>query len=307
MTARRNDDFNGLVKRVTSAAFRAVARRRDFDVVYGGNEAGIRGAQARLPIPSSHPTADELSRLRGTADSVALRVRHHNASLHQRRSPVNETARAAFDALEETRVHMLGRSQLEGVARNLDALLDYTCKTKGYAFVEGRDDAFAADALSLLVRERLSNQSLPAQAAALVDPWRPAFEKHCLADMKKLASSMDDQASFADAAIHMIRALDLMTDDDPSLDNEDQEQIGESPAENSPEESPQTQGTESGSEEAAASESGMEAQPEGADGAKESSEEKLPGEGGMRPAGPTTRKNSRLADDTEHPAYRAYT
>jgi len=306
VAARPREDFNGLVRRVTTAVFQAVANRQDLEVVYGGHEGSVRGAQVRLPMPSTHPTADEFSRLRGTADTVALRVRHHNVALHRRRSPANETARAAFDALEQTRVQMLGSLQYQGVAQNLDALLDFTCKTKGYAFVEGKDDAFAPDALSLLVREQLSDQRLPSQTAALVDPWRPAFEKHCLAHMKKMASSINDQASFADAAIHMIRTLDLMTDDDPSLENEDQEQAGESATDNAPEDSPQPQGTESGSEETTASESGMEAQSAGADTSQATSEDQLPGEGGLRPAGPSTRKNNWREDDAGHPVYRAF-
>ena len=67
----------------------------------------------------------------------------------------------------------------------------------------------------------------PALAAPLVDAWRPLVAERCGPHLRRMAESLGDQAAFAEAAAQMIRALGLIDDNDPSLDQDTEEQNDE--------------------------------------------------------------------------------
>ncbi len=245
---KRNEDANNLLKRVTSAALRALAGRSDVGISYGGNEADVRGNRVRMPSPAARCGQADVARLRGTADALALLLRYHDDALHRRRMPLGQPARAIFDGVEQVRVQALGSRRLSGVASNIEAMVDHTCRAKGYAKVQGRDEAFLADALGLIVRERLTGMHPPALAAPLVDPWRPVVAERCGTYLRRMSESLGDQAAFAEAAAQMIHALGLIDDNDPSLDQDSDEQSEDQARQSPSDEKTRTQGTESGSE-----------------------------------------------------------
>ena len=305
---RHHEDTPSLLKRVTAATLRAVAGRGDVNVAFAPGEADVRGNHVRLPSPTSQSNTPEIARLRGTADALALILRYHDDGLHHKRMPVGKQAREVFDAIEQVRVQALGSRRLAGVAANLEALLEHTCKVKGYAQVDGRDPSLIADAVRFLVREHLTGVKPPAAAAALVDPWRPHFYDRCGAQLKQLAETVSDQAAFAESAARMIRALDLIGDDDPSLDNNDDTDEQDGDEHNQGEDDTRTQGTEGSSDVSLASGGGEESE-DGAEAPESASgDELLPGEGGDSPAGPSARRNRREDQPgLEGPVYRAFT
>ena len=290
---KRNEDSTTLLKRVTAAALRALAGRADVGITYGGNEADVRGNRVRMPNPAARSGPAEVARLRGTADALALLLRYHDDALHRRRMPLGQPARSIFDGMEQVRVQALGARRLSGVAANLEAMVDHTCRVKGYAKVEGRDEAFLADALGLIVRERLTGMRPPASAAPLVDPWRPLVTERCGPHLRRMSESLGDQAAFAEAAAQLIHALGLIDDNDPSLDQETEEQSDEQPQQSPSDDKSRQQSSESGSESGFAASGGSALEQGEASAEKSAGEERVPGEGAMAPAGPSSRRNRR--------------
>src|SRR5215471_14901904 len=94
-------------KRVTGCAMRAIAERDDLTVSFAPGQHGLFGTEARLPPPAHELPANEVANVRGEADSIALKLRHHNAVLHAREAPSGEMARAVFDAVEQARVEAM--------------------------------------------------------------------------------------------------------------------------------------------------------------------------------------------------------
>ena len=70
-------------------------------------------------MPARDLPVEDVSRVRGEADSMALKLRHHDRKTHLRRVPRGETARAIFEAVEQVRVEALGARRMAGVADNL--------------------------------------------------------------------------------------------------------------------------------------------------------------------------------------------
>src|SRR5690606_34325133 len=66
-------------RRVTGATMRAISRAPELNAVFAPGQHGVSGADARLPMPSRELPREEVAQLRGEADSIALKLRHHDA------------------------------------------------------------------------------------------------------------------------------------------------------------------------------------------------------------------------------------
>jgi len=113
-----------LFRRALAGAARAIARDADVDVVFASDTAPASGKTARVPSPGPALEPRLVAEARGAADSVALRLRHHDSKLHARHAPADADARAVFDALETARVEALGARAMGGVRENLNHLAE---------------------------------------------------------------------------------------------------------------------------------------------------------------------------------------
>src|SRR5687768_7172751 len=82
----------------------------------------------KAPMPGRNLSAREVAEARGFADAAALRLRHHDARLHARSAPADDTARAVFDAAEQARCEALGARSMAGVRENLARLTELRLK-----------------------------------------------------------------------------------------------------------------------------------------------------------------------------------
>jgi cobaltochelatase CobT len=217
-----SDDPRDTVKRVTTACLKAVADCGEIVVEYVHGNPGTSEGAARLPAPSRRLTRQELTRLRGVADAFALKLRYHDEAVHRRRLPSGFQARRMFDAIEQIRVEAIGARDMAGVAQNLAFRLEETCRAGGLAEIASRDDSQLADALHLLVRERLTAAPLPTAAANLADLWRPWLGQRVGPLLARLEERMDDQEDFASTVREMMHVLEIAEDTDVPPEPEDE-------------------------------------------------------------------------------------
>jgi cobaltochelatase CobT len=216
-------------KRSVANCMRAIARKPDLDVTFSADKAGLSGDKARLPEPPRKMNAKDAAILRGHSDSMALKIACHDASIHRRLSPQNSAGRTVFEALENARVEALGSRRMAGTAMNLTARLeDYYAKTPKFETIGDKDAAPLEDAVSLILREKLTGQKPPKGAQRLVDLWRQDIEEKAGSSLEKLGDVLDDQAAFAKLARDVLKALDVGDSgsdekDDDESDSEDQE------------------------------------------------------------------------------------
>src|SRR6202040_1592935 len=144
-------------------------------------------------------------------------------AVHRRLVPGGQQARAVFDAVEQARVEAIGARRMDGVARNLAAMLDDRFHRGKYDEITDRADAPIEDALALLVRERLTGHAPPKAAKKLVDLWRPLIEDRAGRNLDRLERLVEDQRRFGDAVHDMLDALD-MGEDRSHQDDEDEDQ-----------------------------------------------------------------------------------
>lgn len=294
-----------VIKRATQAALKAVAGRREVMVSFsrGMESASLAGSSAILPEPEEKPNATDINRLRGNADAVALRLHYHDEKLHKRISPQGDEAKRLFNVLEQVRVEALGEIDYPGVRKNLSAI--HELAAENYRDITERDPAHSLQALGLLARERLSQETLPKHAKALADLWRGWLNERAPDALDKLAQNIENQKSFADAAYEMFQSLDLTNlppasqneeeqdEDDASDSNDGSEQDGDDETEGS-EDSPGDLGQQAASDVAFGDEGG------------DAGEEQDMITGGENPAGPTDRNDNWPENEPRTPPYHTF-
>jgi len=219
-------------KRAVAGCMRALAHMPQLEVAYAAEKPSLvrNGATAkvRLPEPPRKLAKRDAAVLRGQADSIALRLACHNVEVHRRLSPRPPAARAVFEAVEQARVEAIGTRRMQGVAQNLDAMLENRFQHGRYAEIRERAEAPLEQAVALIVRERLTGHKPPKNAQRLVDLWRPLIEQRAGHDLDRLASAIEDQRGFALSVRRVLAALD-MAEDLGSDTSEEDEQSDEAP------------------------------------------------------------------------------
>jgi len=290
-----------LVKRVTASTLRAIAghREEEYTVNFGPSGASVSGQQVQLPAPNGQIDMAGLTKLRGVADALGLRLRYHDETLHRQHMPNGPEARAVYEAVEQVRCESLGAARLSGVSQNLTALLDERCKARGYPGVTEKNDAMLPDVIGLMVREHLTGQPSPPSADRLMSLWRSDLESRVGHQLKKIETCATDQQVFADLVSEIIDALDLIDDDSQSLDSENQddsEKDSDDPGEDNPD-----AGDSQQSEDGAMS--GLEGESEmGDDGdfSDSGDDEMTSGSGEDEPAGPSMWDDQNRRNDPDH-------
>ncbi|MBI1233994.1 MAG: cobaltochelatase subunit CobT [Alphaproteobacteria bacterium] len=221
-------------KRATAIATRAIARDRELEVKFGGEVASVAKGKLVLPSPPAGMTAKELQAARGRADALALRILHHSDESHASALPPGAQARAIHDAAEQARVEGLGAKAMRGVAANLDAALSACAEQKGWNRAEDRQQAPLAEALGVMIRERISGRPAPEAVKGLMQVWRDEIEAKAGKALDALAERSEDQGAFAKRLRQVIKDLDLAdelggdpedsedeTEDDSGVDREE--------------------------------------------------------------------------------------
>lgn len=296
----RQEEF----KRATASAVRAIAQQTEVQVAFQPGPAGVSGKRARLPLPTRSLPPAEMAKLRGAADAVALKLRHHDEATHAARAPGRKEAREVFDALEDVRVQTVGSRHMSGVAANLRARLSEECEAEGYDRMTRKDQLPLHSALALMARERISGEPPPPAAQRVLDMWRDSLDEKASTAMDELCSATDDQEGFARAARKLLAAMDLAEAELESEASDDQE--GDEGAE----EASQQDQSSAGDAQSQEQESMQGAEPETMEGdaadeeAQDSEEEGAAAEGDEKPGGPQARREVPVTDDATR--YRAF-
>jgi cobaltochelatase CobT len=210
----------------TGACARAIARDASIELTFDDKLDEVDGNV--LPAIPDDATALERLQTRGRSDAIALHKQYHDSRTHARYQPATDTSQRLHAMAEQTRVELLGSNVYEGVGRNLDAALDGryrllldTIAKPAISLGEPVEPRLGIDhALTLYIREQLSNRPLPAAAGEVLSDWREWLDSDVASKFKASDFDIDSQASFAKALGHLLRSLEI--DDGELGDNPDE-------------------------------------------------------------------------------------
>ena len=288
---------------------RAVAEDAEIEVSWTSDTPAQVGNSVRVPMPGRKLEAGPVAIARGVADSFALKQRHHDSALHNRKRPSDALARQAFDAVEQVRWEAIGANAMQGTRANLSAALDKRLAADSITRAERAEDVPIATALALMLREHLTGEPVPEAARDGLNLRREAIRSAIGDDFDRLAEVLNDQTEFQKGAMDLLRHLEMVEMDmesDQDIDEGEEPEGEEGEQDDSPEEE-QPSDEKSNPLDASAEPQDSEGENDGEDeGEFDADGEFDPGEDaeeGMMPVRPN-RPWTELPDDFD---YRAFT
>ncbi|MCB5204453.1 cobaltochelatase subunit CobT [Neorhizobium sp. T786] len=200
------------MRRAITGCVRSIAGNGEVEVSFANERPGLAGDRIRLPEISKRPTANEIAVTRGLGDSMALRIACHDTNVHATLAPQGSDARSIFDAVEQARVESIGASRMSGMASNLDSMNAEKYAKANFSGIERQEDAPIAEAMAMLVREKLAGTKAPASAGKVLDLWRPFIEGKAGTDLDNLKGAIEDQQAFAKLVRHMLSSMQMAED-----------------------------------------------------------------------------------------------
>ncbi len=208
-------------KSLLAGASRAIAHDPEVEVSWTADAPSAAGNNFRVTMPGRGLSTDNAMLARGTADSFALKLRHHNEALHARHAPADPLARACFDAVERVRYEALGANDYAGIRSNLDASTAARMASDPIARAASASDVPLQTALALMLREHLTGQPVPPSAQGGVDMLRSWIEEKAGSDFAGLSDQIDNQRAFQSLTLDMLRHLELTNPDQPQEPTDD--------------------------------------------------------------------------------------
>ena len=196
-------------KRAVACAVRSLAGEPELEVSFSAEPSALKGMKARLPLPSRNLPPSEIAVIRGQGDAYALRCAYHEKVVHDQFKPQSADAAAVFEAAEQARVESIGARAMRGVAANLAAGLEARGVARGLAKAKDRAEVPLADAVGMMVREKLTGEAPPESLQYAVDLWRPWIEERAGKDLTRLESAHRDQKAFAKLTRTILRDLQI--------------------------------------------------------------------------------------------------
>jgi len=236
-------DTTAQFKSAVGATVRAVAGQANLEVSFTADRPLLTTDKARLGNLPRLPTRRDIAIARGQGDAMAMRLASHDAETHRKRAPAGPEARAAYDALEQARCESLGCVRMPGMVGNIHEMLEDRLFRANYAEVSQKADAPLAEALGLLLREKIGGVTIPPSGNAIVELWRADIANRAGTSLADLFDRFENQDDFSRAARTLLRDLNLLaeseiddTDESENEKGEDEEPESGDAAENSPEE-----------------------------------------------------------------------
>jgi len=216
-------------KDVLAGASRAVAHDSEIELGFTADAPHLAGRQTKVPTPTRNLPPEQVALARGFADSFALKLRHHNAKLHNARAPSEPAARAVYDAVEMVRYEALGSRNYPGMRANLAAALDMRTHADPITRAQSANEVPIQGAVALLLREKLTGEAPPPEAAKGIAFLRDWIDEKAADDFDRLALCLDDQQAFQEMVLSMLEHLELVRAEVPpeSPDQDEEEQDGE--------------------------------------------------------------------------------
>ncbi len=230
-----------------AAAIRAVSGDESLDVQFrrllGGGAPTARYAKTAHQLDIALP--DELDRetvryVRGITDREALKLRHHDETLHQQLR--RESGQASMlDRLEEVRYASLGAEKLNGVGHNIGESWLAEWQLAGWVDEPSVIPAQELIALSLFASQH--KQALPDALRTIAESYGCSFTELYHAEYNTLHAQREDQRAYAKTVEQLAHRLmhgeDAEPEDSPDAEGKDElkgEQLQQGEAEESPDE-----------------------------------------------------------------------
>ncbi len=196
-----------IFEQAIGATTRAVTGDQSVEVRFTADAPGVVSNEIRVPHLPHKVQAKDIAEVRGEADALALKYRHHDTGLHQKLAPGGAVSRAIFDAVEVARYEAIGARQMDGMKANLSSLEAKRAVENGLLHPSDDEHGKLANVVGLLVRERLTGEAPPEEAVLAVEGQRKWLEESVGHLLDSLEDKIEDQRGLSVVSRTIISSL----------------------------------------------------------------------------------------------------
>ena len=169
MTKLKKTEAIDGIKKSISETTRAISGNETLKIKFSADPSGDYGEIIKLPQMSKEPSEDEILKIRGTADSLALQARFKDDETFSKYDPSGEQAKEIYQELEIARCELLGETFYPGSKRNIWQ----KTKVEASDYLNKSSIAIEEENISHLARyfikRQLSEMDLPSEASQLLE------------------------------------------------------------------------------------------------------------------------------------------
>lgn len=151
-------------------------------------------------------------KLRGVADSIALRLLHSDFEEHQERLPESVVEKIIFEQLEQLRSESLASASLPGMHTNLHTRFLYWAKQVAASPLVENSIGVLLFTVIIVSWSRLHAQAIPEQIEEQIEATRWGFNDEIKHHLFRLSKCRYDQGQFAGHALAIAKEVSLMID-----------------------------------------------------------------------------------------------
>ncbi len=222
-----NKSENTQFQNATASTLKAVSGDLDSEreIKFSGNSSYLSSKEIRLPQILKELDSTQLSRLRGESDKIALKIKYHDPIVHNKYLPSSDLSSQIFQFAEDSRIESVGSKNLVGIKNNLQNLVEEKFKETILPIPGGDDKEALMNALQLVIREKITGCSSPANTSLSLEKWRPWINSKIGNLLNQLAENTQNQENYAKKTKELLTALQAdigETDQNKSGENEDE-------------------------------------------------------------------------------------
>ena len=240
---------NSQFQNATASTLRAISGnlQDEREIKFLGNSGNLSLKEIRLPQILKELDNKQLTKLRGEADKIALKLKYHDPLLFNKHLPSSDLSSQIFKLAEEARIEAVGAKNFSGIKNNLQNLIVEQYKETILPVPGGDDKEALVKALHLVIREKITKSDSPENTSISLEKWRPWINSKIGNLLNQLQENISNQDKFASKTRELLNALQAEIGETDYNNNSDNEEDNEdtNPDENEDNEnSPQNDGDE---------------------------------------------------------------
>ena len=230
MNKEKKSEVNDGVKKSISETTRAISGNETLKIKFSADPSGDYGDVIKLPQISKEPTAAELFKVRGIADSLALQARFKDEETFSKYDPSGEQAKEIYNELEIARCELLGEKFYPGSKRNIWQKTKVEASAFSNKASIGAEEESIAQLARFFIKRELSEADLPPEASQLLEK-KEVFEDLTGHPEFKKTKDVLDQEKFAVLSRKLIERLGYgeqlgeLDDIENDIDENNQEEL----------------------------------------------------------------------------------
>jgi len=220
---------NTQFQNATASTLKAISGNleNEREIKFSGNSSFLSTKEIRLPQILKDLDNKQLTKLRGEADKIALKLKHHDPALFSKLLPSSDLSSQIFKLAEDARIEAVGSKHFSGIKNNLQSLIVEQYKETILPIPGGDDKEALVKALHLVIREKITKSDAPSNTSISLEKWRPWINSKIGNLLNQLQENITNQEKFAAKTKELLTALQAEIGEADSNNNGDNEEDSE--------------------------------------------------------------------------------